>query len=282
MNLFKSIPAFISRIGRQGNEAQGSTGITNQNEYIVIAGNSSSEILKKLGNKCGFNPSSPLVHKSHPDHKKRPPFLNNLIRLTNDISQRRHLLPDLKSRAEVWDALNVILPEYLHYTCLATLKVGISHSDGRFDTISNETLLAGFNRGLTADNEITESRHHAAISALRDAGYIQVTQYSRRTATGEWDGSFVIRQFTEKFFLHLGITEEMLANAQQWKRDQLRGGAANKEANRVIRETKTTPLKISEYFSDAKINELNKALIEEANEKNISSKDLAIQRLKLF
>jgi hypothetical protein len=253
MSLEKFIPAIILRLGRRGNNSQGHTGDTAGEKYTALSVESASLIARKLGNNCGFNPAKPLQHASHPEHKKRPRFLNNLIRLVNDVSKSRHLLPDLKCRAEVWDALNVILPEYLHYTCLGTLMIGISHPNGRFDTISNKTLLEGFNRGLNSDNQITESRHHAAAESLQEAGYLITSQHSKRKIDGEWNGSIIIRQFTPKFFLHLGISEGMLKDVRNWKLSQLRKQPASLEANHEIKNVlhgTRTPRNVAAYFTE--------------------------------
>lgn len=299
MGLENYIPAFILKLGSAGNKAQGHIGDTTDAKYTALSKESASLITRKLGNNCGFNPDVPLQHTSHSEHKKRPRFLNNLIRFVNDVSQNRHLLPDLKCRAEVWDALNVILPEYLHYTCLGTLKIGISHPKGRFDTISNKTLLEGFNRGLNADNQITESRHHAAAEALQDAGYLIISQHSKRKINGEWNGSIIVREFTSKFFLHLGISEEMLEEVQNWKLSQLRKQPASKEANQEIKKVlHGTPRKVTHFFTEkiekpprsylygqelinAAIQTAAERLAVEAKDKNLSQYEISKALLRL-
>lgn len=157
------------------------------------------------GNRCGHNPTAPRLF-SAPSHHLRPRILSRLIqRLENYYHHPRTTLPSLdlangsdrQQRSERREACVALLGCLIHYTDLATLRVGIPQPDGSF-----QGLTMGFLAGVSG---LGLRRAERAIHDLAVAGLVSVHPIAQRLEDCTYKGLAAIRAVSKRLFEAFGM-----------------------------------------------------------------------------
>jgi len=193
------------------------------------------------GNSCGHNPLVPRFFEPNPKHANRPDVLQwaranlerfylkpqswlNSLRLTRTSSRQERS----EGRERDADVLGVLL----HYTELASLRVGVPQSDGTFVSLSMK-FIAKQLMWRTDEDDRLDAKQVAAgkeplnrgikrvwrsICSLKQAGYLTVHRRYKKLLEGEQDyvGLPAVRCIQPKLFWELGINGTKL----KAKRDQ--------------------------------------------------------------
>ncbi len=164
-----------------------------------------NETNRKSGNKCGHCPSTPRFFKAPEDHGKRPLLLLRFIIVLLTYYPNPTLLPLLNAvngstrqqRSERREACLALLCCILHYTELATLRVGIPQADGSMAGLTMPYLakLAG----------LGERRAERAMHDLVAAGILTVHTICVKISDTVYKGVAAIRTVSEHLFTALGF-----------------------------------------------------------------------------
>lgn len=184
--------------------------------------------LDSKGNWCGHNPDAPRYFHVPGEHKARPHILTwageafrrfyekPLSYLEEVRASRRS---KRQQRSESREAMASIAQVILHYTELASLRVGIPLSSGEFKSLTIEFLAEKAGIGL--------KRAQRAIDVMKRAGYIKLIE--RFDIKNEvFIGLAAVKSLSLSFFKACGINLQALAAQRSLARKRL-----NKKSNQV-------------------------------------------------
>lgn len=194
------------------------------------------------GNKCGHNPQNPQFFEPSEKHRLRPDVIQWAIKnlekfyvkpdnwlISLKISRRSQRQERSEGRERDADVIGVLL----HYTELASLRVGVPKENGEFLSLDMRFIAKKLGWRTDSDDEEDKQRLKEggvkprqkgikrvwrAISALKDAGYLTVHRRYKKCLEGEQDyiGLPSVRCIQPKLFNELGIGLQKL----RAKRDQ--------------------------------------------------------------
>lgn len=185
--------------------------------------------LDRHGNWCGHNPSLPRFFKQPEVHKSRPKILS----WAGEAWRRFYTLPGSyfnevrivrpskrRQRSEAREALSSISQVLLHYTELASLRVGVPHETEGFRSLTVEFLAKKAGIGL--------KRAQRALDILKRAGYIKLIE--RFDIKDErFIGLAAVKSLTLSFFKASGINLQTLSAQRRLARKRL-----NKKRRKLI------------------------------------------------
>lgn len=188
------------------------------------------------GNRCGHNPNAPQFFTSPEPHKLRPNVIQYAIKnLEHFYEKPSKWLSSLKrtrsskrqQRSEAREREANIIGVLLHYTDLATLRVGFPEGSGDF--VSFDMLFLARQVGWrTAEDDKQDKervkqglrplnkglkRTWRAIANLKRAGYItvhkqfKIEKYEEATL---YKGMAAIKTINQKLFIELGVNLSLL------------------------------------------------------------------------
>lgn len=177
--------------------------------------------LPRTGNWCGHDPVSPRFYDKPQQHKPRPKILVwageawsrfyhapgayfDTIRNQRRSSRRQ--------RSESREALSSIAQVILHYTELASLRVGIPYTTNGFKSLTIEFLAEKAGIGL--------KRAERAIALMKRAGYIRLIE--RFNIKDErFIGLAAVKSLTPDFFKACGIDLRALSAQRRLARKRI-------------------------------------------------------------
>lgn len=179
----------------------------------------------RQGNWCGHDPDSPRFFQKPQQHKERPKIITWAI----DSWRRFYGLPasyfkeirmqrnsTRQQRTEAREALASISQVLLHYTELASLRVGIPHSSEGFRSLTIEFLANKVGIGL--------KRAQRAIKLLVRAGYLKmIERFDVKQDEGKerFIGLAAVKSLTPSFFKACGINLQALSAQRGLARKRL-------------------------------------------------------------
>jgi len=193
------------------------------------------------GNKCGHDPQNPQFFEPSEKHRLRPDVIqwaiNNLEKFyvkpdnwlfSLKISRRSQRQERSEGRERDADVLGVLL----HYTELASLRVGVPKENGEFISLDMRFIAKTLGWRNTKDDEEDKQRLEAgitprhrgikrvwrSIATLKNAGYLTVHRQYKKCFDDEQEyiGLPSVRCIQPKLFHELGIGLQKL----RAKRDQ--------------------------------------------------------------
>lgn len=197
--------------------------------------------LNSVGNWCGHIPGQPRFFRPNASHKNRPDVIQwarkNLERFYQKpkkwlkaLNLSRQSVRQERTEGRERDAS--VLGVLLHYTELASLRVGIPKENGQFISLNMKFLAKKLGWRTEDDDKLDRQRIAAgrtplnrgvkrvwrSIQSLKAAGYITVHKRFERALEGEQDyiGLPAVRCMKPKLFWELGINGTKLRT----KRDQ--------------------------------------------------------------
>ena len=197
------------------------------------------------GNWCGHNPSLPRFFQQPEAHKSRPKILSwageawrrfynlpgsyfNEVRIVRPSKRRQ--------RSEAREALSSISQVLLHYTELASLRVGVPHEAAGFRSLTIEFLAEKAGIGV--------KRAQRAIDILKRAGYIKLIE--RFDIKDErFIGLAAVKSLTLAFFKACGINLQALSAQRRLARKRL-----NKKRSKLIADMQeqAAPLNVIDFI----------------------------------
>lgn len=193
------------------------------------------EGLVRQGNWCGHNPESPRFFLKPEEHKPRP----KIITWAMDAWQRFYLLPasyfkeirlfrnsSRQQRSEAREALASISQVLLHYTELASLRVGIPQANDGFRSLTIEFLAEKAGVGL--------KRAQRAIKLLARAGYLKMLErfdVTLKDGKERFIGLAAVKCITPSFFKACGINMQSLSAQRGQARKRLNKKRSTQIAN---------------------------------------------------
>lgn len=208
--------------------------------------------LSTIGNRCGHNPINPRFFEQPQLHKDRPDVISiaqeNVKKFyyhANSWLQSLWLVrgSSRQERSEAREGESIVIGIILHYTELASMRVGVPcHEDGAFKNLSLKFIAqkAGFRKpGDHPDKGIM--RVWRVLNRLKMAGYIEVTKrfdkYIDDDGLTKYKGLAAVKRLTPKLFTELGISLQRLG---------IKRRAARKRLNRRIAAEKKRMLELSD------------------------------------
>lgn len=195
--------------------------------------------LDRKGNWCGHNPVSPRFFEKPESHKQRP----KVIDWAMDAWRRFYSSPSScfselrltrysgrKQRSESREALASISQVLLHYTELASLRVGVPHITDGFRSLTVKFLADKAGIGL--------KRALRALALLKRAGYIRLIERFDLKEQGDnlqFIGLAAVKCITPAFFKACGINLQWLSAQRRLARKRI-----NKHANRHMQSFQET------------------------------------------
>lgn len=179
----------------------------------------------RQGNWCGHNPDFPRFFQKPQQHKERPKIITWAI----DCWRRFYGLPASyfkeirmqrcslrQQRTESREALASISQVLLHYTELASLRVGIPHASEGFRSLTIAFLADRAGIGL--------KRAQRAIKLLVRAGYLKmIERFDVKDDKGKerFVGLAAVKSLTPSFFKACGINLQALSAQRGLARKRL-------------------------------------------------------------
>ena len=173
------------------------------------------------GNWCGHSPTDPRFFKAPEAHKARPKILtwavDSLRRFYQSPSLyfnelRMYRDSDRQQRSESREALSSIAQVLLHYTELASLRVGVPHATEGFRSLTIEFIAGKAGIGL--------KRSQRAMKLLVSAGYMKMIE--RFDVKGDrFIGLAAVKCLTPSFFKACGINLQSLSAQRGLARKRL-------------------------------------------------------------
>lgn len=163
------------------------------------------------GNRCGHNPEKPRWFAPPDTHAARPGVLRRLIESIRDYyTAPDTFLPllnacngsDRQQRSERREACLSVLGCILHYTELASLRVGIPQADGSMAGLTMERIAELTQLGLR--------RAERAIHDLVQAGLVTVHPFCQKLDDATYKGYAAIRTVTQHLFKVFGLDKWLL------------------------------------------------------------------------
>lgn len=229
MSLFKSIPAFILRLGSRGNDPQGHTGDTNGEKYSALFEDSATRITKSLGNGCGHDKTSPLAKPKRGKDPKKPLSIEipikNLYVYAKDLnspylSRLKHP-NDRRRRSELRDIIALFNQALLECVDLCTLQIGNWQENGEFSPLPIEYFKDNINTHLPELQMLRDKRVQRFLKAMKKAGYIETYEIKLVDKNGEYFSLAAIRRYTPQFFYDLGVSQAQLAKDRAYRERKL-------------------------------------------------------------
>jgi len=154
------------------------------------------------GNRCGHDPKNPQL-LDIPIPENRPKFIREAARQLQSHVEQIDLLPALnfhadgrKVRSERRDGIGMLLVALVLRMDLATGRVGFPTENGFFNyTMDHLATWAG----------LGERRAARIVAALKDAGYLAVSQIRERLKDGSYRSFAAIKIVSATLFDALGI-----------------------------------------------------------------------------
>lgn len=193
--------------------------------------------LDAQGNWCGHDPDAPRFFTKPEAHKDRPKVIAWAMDAwkrfyTSPASYFNQLRFNRKStrqqRSESREAVASIAQVLLHYTELASLRVGVPHVTNGFRSLTIEFLAEKAGLGL--------KRALRAIELLKRAGYLKMTERFdvKDGASGEepkFIGLAAVKCLTLGFFKSCGINLQWLSAQRRLARKRI-----NRRLNQHVQE----------------------------------------------
>jgi hypothetical protein len=160
----------------------------------------------QAGNRCGHAPLSPRLFIPPGEHKTRPKIL---VRLMTAIESYYHspakVIPSLnfcngssrRQRSERREACLILLAAIIHYTDLATLKVGVPSVAGSFANLTTKKLSEVTAMGLR--------RTQRALLDLSRAGLLSIQRVSKQIDGIGYRGLAAIKRVNPVIFQLFGL-----------------------------------------------------------------------------
>ncbi|WP_051555235.1 hypothetical protein [Legionella fairfieldensis] len=181
--------------------------------------------LNRNGNWCGHNPNEPRFFDTPEDHKIRPKILTWAM----NAWRRFYTLPDSyfkeirvyrissrQQRSESREAVASIAQVLLHYTELASLRVGVPHITKGFRSLTIDFLAKKAGIGF--------KRAERALSVLKGAGYLRmIERFDTKEIDGEkkFIGLAAVKCLTPSFFKACGINLQWLSAQRKLARKRI-------------------------------------------------------------
>jgi hypothetical protein len=160
------------------------------------------------GNFCGHNPLDPVLILPKPAKKGKggiPRTLTLCIeRVTNYFLNPRTVLPSLdlangsqrQQRSERRESCILLMSALLTRVDLASLRVGIPTAKG---------FMSYTIKYITADTGMGQKRVERALSDLKAAGIVTVTQVNKKQKDGSYKGFAAIKKISKSLFSAFGL-----------------------------------------------------------------------------
>ena len=179
----------------------------------------------RQGNWCGHDPETPRFFQKPASHKERPKVINWAIEAWRrfyclptsyfkEIRMRRN--STRQQRSEAREALASISQVLLHYTELASLRVGVPHASEGFRSLTIEFLADRAGIGL--------KRAQRAIQLLVRAGYLKmIERFDIKEEEGKerFIGLAAVKCLTPSFFKACNINLQALSAQRALARKRL-------------------------------------------------------------
>lgn len=179
----------------------------------------------RQGNWCGHNPDSPRFFQKPQQHKERPKIITWAIEswqryycsptyYFKEIRMRRN--STRRQRSEAREALASISQVLLHYTELASLRVGIPHASEGFRSLTIEFLAKKAGIGI--------KRAQRAINLLVRAGYLKMIErfdIKQEEGKDRFIGLAAVKCLTPSFFKACSINLQSLSAQRNLARKRL-------------------------------------------------------------
>lgn len=197
--------------------------------------------LNSNGNWCNHNPSNPRFFEGNSKHANRPDVIQwAMINLKRFYAKPRSWLQSLRDtrrtvrqeRSEGRERDADVLGVLLHYTELASLRVGFPKESGEFISLDMKFIAKKLGWRCDNDDQLDTERINQgkiplnrgvkrvwrSVTVLKQAGYLTVHKRFERHLDGEKDytGLPAVRCIQPKLFWELGINGTKL----RAKRDQ--------------------------------------------------------------
>ncbi|MBA2651696.1 MAG: hypothetical protein H0U73_05465 [Tatlockia sp.] len=240
--------------------------------------------LDRTGNWCGHNSDAPRFFEKPEQHKPRPNILTWAMaawcRFYNLPSSyfselRLYRKSERQQRSESREAVASIAQVLLHYTELATLRVGVPQIAEGFRSLKIEFLAEKAGLGL--------KRAQRAVALLKRAGYLRVIErFDTKEEKGDtrFIGLAAVKCLTPTFFKACGINLQALSAQRKLARKRLK----RKHNEMVARSNEQTTMaaKIIDYSGIEKGSKAHvaamKSLLQTDEAKQIQERDNRLAR----
>lgn len=212
--------------------------------------------LKTSGNRCGHNLKSPRLEPLVPI-KKGKGGLPRILSLAAEKSKSWYYEPNKcpklnsrsnrKTRSERREAIIIIIETLLKRLDLASMRIGLPAQNGCFLDIDIKTIVK--------ESGLGQRRCERAISHLKRAGFLKVSQKHIKQAPGKYIALRAVRIITHDFFAWLGL--DKILRAERTKALGRKMQQAAKAVSNVV--TQALPIKKQPRAPDKKTIELKVA-----------------------
>ena len=233
------------------------------------------------GNWCGHSPSVPRFFVQPEVHKSRP----KILVWAGEALGRFYNLPGLylkevriqrkstrRQRSEAREALSSIAQVMLHYTELASLRVGVPHETEGFRSLAVDFLAKKAGIGL--------KRAQRALAVLKRAGYIKLIERFD-IKDDRFIGLAAVKSLTPAFFKACGINLQALSAQRRLARARL-----NKKRSKLIADMQeqAAPVNVFDFImpqgnSKAHVAAM-RAILASDSKKTIKERDNSLRRRK--
>ena len=158
------------------------------------------------GNRCGHNPKRPQLCPARLIRKGKG-GLPRILSLAAERAKAWYFYPkkcppmqanpNCRTRSERREACQIVLEAILSHLDLASMCLGTPTASSGFIDIDMRTIVR--------DTGIGQRRCERAIAALKEAGFMKVTQPRMQNDEGQYYGCRAIRVVTEALFEWLGL-----------------------------------------------------------------------------
>ena len=199
--------------------------------------------LNRTGNWCGHCPDLPRFFKEPESHKPRPKILMWAMEsLRRFYAKPSSFFPELRltrpskrrQRSEAREALASVAQVLLHYTELASLRVGVPHATEGFRSLTIAFIAKKAGIGL--------KRAQRAIAVLKRGGYLKlIERFDTKEGGSEEETRYIglaaVKSLTPSFFKACGIKLQALAAQRCLARKRL-----DKKKKQLEREAVKAPV----------------------------------------
>jgi len=203
----------------------------------------------RQGNWCGHSPALPRFFKTPDAHKARPKiitwaidawsrFYESPLLYFNEIRMYRH--SDRQQRSESREALSSIAQVILHYTELASLRVGVPHVTDGFRSLTIEFIAKKAGIGV--------KRAQRAIKLLVRAGYMKMIERFD-FKDDRFIGLAAVKCLTPSFFKACGINLQALSAQRRLARKRLNKHHAGAISEAQERQSQANSRKILNFIA---------------------------------
>lgn len=210
--------------------------------------------LERTGNWCHHDPVTPRFFEKPEEHKARPKILTWAM----DAWSRFYTSPGTyfkeirlyresqrQQRSESREAVASVAQVLLHYTELASLRVGVPHITNGFRSLTIEFLAT--------KAEIGVKRASRAIKVLKRAGYLKMierfdTKEGEPGMAPQFIGLAAVKSLTPGFFKACGINLQWLSAQRRLARKRINKRFSNHI--RDLQESSATIIDISRLVAE--------------------------------